>query len=454
MAVVDNAQTKPDLSGPTAGKSVDSPRRDIMIGVIVVSLFFGGFFGWAAIVPLDAAAVASGVVQVTGNRKAVQHQQGGTVERILVSSGDRVQQGDLLLELDTEELEGTRRQLQSRLITLRAREARLLAEQAGLDEIQPGEWLSGLSGEAAEDAAEALQSEQNQLDTRAESLVGQIDVLTQRKVQLEQRIAGFQAQLRSNAQQTDLIEDQLADTQELYDKGLSPLTRVRQLQTQLASLEGERGRLISSVAEARENMGEVDMQISSLQDELNTDVATRLSAAQREIAEVQPQYDTVALRIERSEVRAPVDGIVVNMTVFTEGGVISPGQVLMEIVPVDQPLVVKARVDPANADDVEIGMEAQVRLEIARSRENPILYGEVTQLSADRLIDERTGVPYFDAEVVVSADELERIEEFVGPITLRPGMPAQVVIPLHARTALGYIFEPITGMLWRAGREI
>jgi len=453
-ALVAGSNNLPAITDEEENASVDNPRRDILLGFIVIALFFGGFLGWAAFAPLDAAAVAPGVVQVSGNRKAVQHLHGGTVDEILVSNGDRVTRGDLMVRMDTDEMLGNRRQLLSRLITLRAREARLLAEQAGLDTVEAGPWLSSLTGDAADEAAGALSSEQDQLNTRADSLIGQIDVLQQRKVQLQQRSQGLQSQLRANTEQRSLLQDQLADVQQLYEKGLSPLTRVRQLQGQLVSLEGDNGRLNSSIAEARETMGEVDLQISSLQDELNTDVTARLSQTQREIAEVQPQYDTIALRVERAEVRAPVSGLVVGMSVFTEGGVVSPGQVLMEVVPEEEPLVIRARVDPSQADDVQIGMEAEVRLEIARSRENPILFGEVTGLSADRIVDERTGMPYFDAEVVVPPEEMQRLEEFIGrEITLRPGYPAQVIIPLRARTMMGYLAEPITGALWQAGRE-
>lgn len=444
----------PAMTAEEERASVDNPRREIITGLIIIALFFGGFFTWAAFAPLDAAAVASGVVQVSGNSKAVQHQHGGTVDQILVSNGDRVSRGDLLLKLDTRELVGTKEQLQSRLITLRARKARLLAEQDARDVVEPGPWLSSLTGAAAEDAKAALASEQDQLDTRAESLTGQIKVLGQRKAQLQQRIQGFQAQLRANEAQRGLLEEQLDAVQQLYEKGLSPLTKVRQYQSQIVSLQGDKGRINASVAEARESMGEVDSQISSLQDEINTDVTMRLSDTQREIAEVQPQYDTIALRIERAEVRAPVSGVVVGNTVFTEGGVIAPGQVLMEIVPQEEPLVIRAQIDPAKADDVEIGMEAEVRLQIGRSRENPILYGTIERLSADRIVDERSGVSYFETEIVVPPSEIHRMEQFLErDIVLRPGYPAQVVIPLRPRTMLGYLSEPITGALWQAGRE-
>lgn len=435
--------------------AADSPRREIMIGLAVILAFFGGFLGWAAFAPLDAAAVAQGVVVVSGNRQAVQHLEGGTVDTLVAHDGDTVAQGDLLVELETDQIEAQLRQLRSRLITLRAREARLLAEQQGASEIEPGPWLASLEDQAAAEAREALASEQRQLTTRGSSLRSEIDVLQQRKVQAQQRIAGYQAQMASNRERINLTQDQLEGTQALYAKELAPLTRVRDLQSNIAAMEGENGRLTASVAESREQISELDLQITNLRQELNTDVASLLVETQREIAEVEPQYDAAKLRLERSEIRAPVSGTVVNSTVFTEGGVISQGQMLMEIVPNERPLVIRAQVEPAYADDVRTGLQAEIRFEIARSsRENPILYGEVTQMSADRLVDEQTGIPYFLAEIVVPPEELQRLEQFLNTeVALRPGYPAEVVIPLRERTMLQYIFEPITSALWRSFRE-
>lgn len=454
--LVNRSGSVPARSGEYGQASAaDSPRREIILGLAVILAFFGGFLGWAAFAPLDAAAVAKGVVVVSGNRQAVQHLEGGTIDTLAARDGDTVAQGDLLAKLETDQLEAQLRQLRSRLITLRAREARLLAEQQGVSEIEPGAWLAALEGEAAAEARRALASEQSQLATRRSSLSSEIDVLEQRKVQAQQRIAGYQAQMASNRERISLTQDQLEGTQALYAKELAPLTRVRDLQSNIAAMEGENGRLTALVAESREQISELDLQITNLRQELNTDVASLLVETQREIAEVEPQYDATKLRLERSEIRAPVAGTVVNSTVFTEGGVISQGQVLMEIVPNERPLIIRAQIEPSYADDVRAGLQAEIRFEIARSsRENPILYGEVTQMSADRLVDEQTGIPYFLAEIVVPPEELQRLEQFLNTeVALRPGYPAEVVIPLRERTMLQYIFEPITSALWRSFRE-
>ncbi len=435
--------------------AADNPRREIIIGLCVILAFFGGFLGWASFAPLDAAAVAPGVVVVSGNRQSVQHLTGGKIDEILAHDGDSVNAGDLLVELDTDELETQLRQLRSRLITLHAREARLLAEQQGLDQVEPGPWLSRLDGQAGVEAERALAAEQAQFTSRGSSLKSQIDVLQQRKVQTEQRIEGYQAQIASNRERVRLVEDQLEGTLALYEKELAPLTRVRDLQSNIAALQGEDGSLTAQIAASREQMSELDLQITNLRQELNTDVSSRLVETQREIAEVEPQYDAIALRLDRSEIRAPVSGRIVNSSVFTDGGVISPGQVLMEVVPTDRPLVIRAQIEPAYADNVRAGQSAEVRFEVARSaRENPILFGEVAQMSADRIVDQQTGIPYFLAEITVPQEELRRLEEFLNKdVALRPGYPAEVVIPLRERTMLQYIFEPLTSALWRSFRE-
>lgn len=454
--LVSSGGNLPSVPEETGQRSADdNPRHEILIGLFVILAFFGGFLGWANFAPLDAAAVAPGVVVVSGNRQSVQHLNGGKVDAIYARDGDAVRKGDLLVELDTDELDTQLRQLRSRLITLRARQARLLAEQQGLERVEPGSWLSRLDGEAGLEAERAIASEQAQFMSRESSLRSQIDVLQQRMIQTEQRIAGYQAQIASNLERIRLVQDQLEGTQALYEKELAPLTRVRELQSNIAALEGENGSLKARIAESREQISELGLQITNLRQDLNADVSSRLVETQREIAEVEPQYDAIALRIDRAEIRAPVSGRIVNSSIFTEGGVVAPGQVLMEVVPTERPLVIRAQIEPAYADDVRAGQEAEVRFEVARSaRENPILYGEVTQMSADRIVDQQTGIPYFLAEITVPQEELTRLEEFLNKdVALRPGYPAEVVIPLRERTMLQYIFEPLTSALWRSFRE-
>jgi len=433
---------------------MDNPRRHIIVGMIVLLVFFGGFGGWAAMAPLDAAVPAQGTVVVSGNRKAVQHEHGGTIESLLIEDGDFVTKGDLLLALETEELESSRSRLLARLITLRAREARLIAQRDGLDTLTPGPWLNNLTGEAAREAADALASERAQLTTRVDNLAGRIELLQQRKNSQTQRINGLGSQIEATERRLTLTREQLESTRDLYERGLSPLTQVRNLESTIAGYEGELGRLRAGIGEAREQISELDFQIATLRDDLDVDVATLLTETQREIAEVEPQYEAIALRIDQSDIRATDTGRVVNLQVFTEGGVISPGQILMEIVPSGEPLVIRARISPSEADDVIPGLEAQVRLRVGRGRENPIMNGVVRQISADRLIDEASGVPYFAATVEVPPEELERFQQFVGQdVQLSPGYPADVVIPLRSRSMLDYILEPITGALWRSFRE-
>lgn len=409
-----------------AGDGSDEPRREIVIGGVIAFVFFGLFLGWAAFAPLDAGAYATGKVVVSGSRQAVQHRDGGIVLALHVREGAVVQAGQVLLEINANELRAQERALAGQVLTLQATRARLLAEQRGASVVPPPPEFAGLSAEDQAIAAEALRLEQAQLRTRDQAISAQIQ--------------GFRRQIGSASEQQRLVQDELRGMRELAEKGYAPQTRVRNLERQAAELTGNEGSYAS--------------QIATLQKRRQDEVVEQLRQAETQLGDLQPRLAAVRQQLGRALVRAPASGEVVGLTAHTVGGVVAPGQTVMEVVPQNAPLVVEALVNPADADDLRVGMTTEVRFSAFKERDLPILSGRITKLSADAFEDERTGASYFRAEVLVPPTEMAKIVAVRGEDTgLRPGLPAEVVVPLRKRTALDYLLEPLQQTVWRSFLE-
>ena len=448
------AGAAPERAEPKAGALKDDPGSELRVGGLIAFLFFVVFLGWAAFAPLDAGAYAQGVVTVSGNRQSVQHRDGGTVSALHVREGDKVVKGQVLLEIAAGELRATERSLTTQTLALLATRSRLNAERDGLAEVPVPPEFASLPAEDRPIADEAMALERAQFRARRASLTTQQAVLTQRVSQLNQQIGGFGQQIGSNQRQQTLIADELADMKSLHDQGYAPLTRVRALERNAAALEGERGALQANVARAQDQIGETQTQIVSLQRQQMEDVAKQLSETERLLGEAQPKLIAARDQLERTLVRAPATGEVVGLAIFTVGGVVRPGEKLMDVVPASAALVLEAMVSPEDADDLRVGQETEVRFPAFHERNLPILKGKVTKISADSFLDEKSGQRYFRAEVTVPESEMAVIREVRGAQTgLKPGLPAQVVIPLKKRTALQYILEPLEQRFWRSFRE-
>jgi HlyD family type I secretion membrane fusion protein len=429
-------------------------RREVRRGLIVVLLFFGGFGGWAALAPLASAVVAPGVVVVSGDRQAVQHRDGGIVRRILVHEGQRVAAGDILLELDDTEIRAQRDALTTRYISLAALRSRLDTERRGLDRLAEPAEFADLEESDRVAAAAAMDAQRDRFESRQGSLENDGEVLEQRIEQLRAQIGGLEAQEHSQELQIELLEEELEGTRTLNERGLTPTTRVRALERGVAEAEGRRAELEASVLGAREQIGETELQIVQLRRARDDEVMAELAETDLAFSELRPQREALMAQLERTRVRAPATGQIVGLKVRTEAGVIAPGEVLMEVVPEDRPLVVQARINPNDIDALRTGARAQIRLTAFPQSVAPLLYGAVSQVSADRMIEETTGAPYYLAEAVIDPAELERIDAIrEGGAALRAGMPAEVVIPIRSRTALQYLVEPLSARLWRSFHE-
>ncbi|MEQ1491192.1 MAG: HlyD family efflux transporter periplasmic adaptor subunit [Terricaulis sp.] len=401
----------------------DSGGKEIRNGVIALLVFFLGFGGWAAFAPLDAAVVAPGVIVVAGNRQTVQHRDGGIVSAISVAEGDRVEQGQVLIELGSPELVAQEQALLSQVVDLQMQRARLTAEQSGSGTLQqPAEWAA-FSPEDRVIAEAAF--ERHRREARGGSWSA-----------YDARISGYRGEIASLNRQEALLNEELSGMQTLAAEQLVPMTRVRALERNLAELQGRRSELTSLIASTQQERFGDSRQVDA------------------RLAELTPQLAGARERLELTRLRAPVAGLVVGLQVHTVGGVVRAGERLMDIVPEGQDLIVEARVAPESADNLQVGQRTEVRVNAFGGRNLPIVYGQVRQVSADRFVDERTGQGYFVTQVAVPPEELRRLTEAAGDEhTLRAGLSAQVVIPTRKRTALQYLFEPLNQTLWRSLRE-
>lgn len=434
--------------GSVTTKAHPPVRRPLTIAFGVILVFVIGLGTWAALAPLDSAAVATARVTVAGNRKTVQHLEGGIVKSLMVQEGDRVESNALLLTLDATQAEATLAQLRSRYDNLLAREARLRAERSGSD--QPLEFPQELLDRTAEKpVADAIAGERSIYAARREFLAGRERILAQRVVQLRKEIQSLQAQVDAETTQLRLVREERRSIETLFEKDLVDKPRLLTAKRTEADLEGDRGEHLALIARAEQRIGETELEVIDLKNKFLNEVLSDLKDTQADLTDLTQRLKAAKDVLARTEIRAPVSGTVVGLEIHTEGGVISPGQKLLDIVPMGDSLELEAQVEPTDIDVVHTGLSAQVMLTAYKQSTTPSLQGRVSRVSADSFDDPRTGRTYFLARVTVEPSELEAMED----VELYPGMPAEVLINVGQQTVLEYLLTPITQSLNRAFRE-
>jgi HlyD family secretion protein len=441
-------------SSPATEQAPDDARGDIRLGIIVAGLFFVLFLGWAAFAPLDAAAYAPGKLVVSGQRQSVQHRDGGVVAAIMVAEGRRVAKGDVLLELAGAEVRAQERALGAQMINYQAQRARLEAELTGAATITwPAEFHTA-SGPRRAEIDEAIRVQSNEFRARRSSLVAQSQVLGQQSAQANESAIGYRSKMISSAEQERLIQAEIDALRPAADKGFVSQSRMRALERAKADLQGQRGQYQANVAEARAAASSGRLRQIEAQKTYRERASAELREVEFALGELMPKYRAARDQLERLRIRAPVSGTVIGLSIFTVGGVITPGQTLMDIVPEKADLVVAANVGIGDADDLQVGQTAQVKFLGLHERAMPIITGQVTRLSADSLVDEKSGEAFYTAEVRVPADQMQQVKNFRGKqFEFRAGAPVAVLVPLKKRTALQYALEPLADTMWTAFRE-
>lgn len=443
----DEAQTGASPADDSDPATFMSPRRVVAAGGTIVLLFVVGFLGWAAFAPLDSALMAPGTIVVASHRKTIQHLEGGIVRDIFVKEGQTVTAGEKLIALDEAQARANLNLLEDQADALGAQEARLIAQRDGKDHIDfPPDLLARA---ASPKVAKILQGEQTTFDSQRATLSKQLEILSQRNGENTSIIAGLKAQQTSVESQLALIQREADSVEKLLAEGLSTLPRLLELQRQAADLTGQQGQLEQKIAEVNQQSGENEMQMMNLKNQQLGDVLKILQDVQTRHYDALDRIQAVRDIFGRLVLVAPVAGRVVGLAVHTKGAVIKPGETVLEIVPDNDQLEVEAHVRPDDAGDVHVGMTAKVSVSAYQNRRLPMITGVVSNFSADRLVDERTGQPYFTANVTVDRSSLKDFPE----AKIVPGMPVEVAIDTGQRTALAYFVEPIRDVFRRGMRE-
>lgn len=443
------AATNPTPPPPAASASARWPVRSAMtLGLIALFALVFGFGGWAMATRIAGAVVAHGQVEVQSHRQVVQHPDGGVVNDILVREGDQVDAAQPLIRLDGTLLRTELAIVEGQYFEILARKGRLQAERNDDTTVTFSAALTEAS--ASEPALQELIEGQTSLfAARRDTIQQSLDQLAKQSDQVSAQIDGINAQIVALDQQRVLIEKELADQQSLLDKGLAQASRVLALQREQANLDGNLGELRSSAAQAESRRTGIDIERLRLNAERREGAETELRDLGYRELELAERRRALTEQIDRLEIRAPVSGIVYDLQVTTPRSVIRPADPVMYIVPQDRPLVVAARINTINIDEVHAGQQVRLRFAAFSSRTTPEIYGTLSRVSADALIDETTRAPYYRGEVTIPADELAKLRD----LALIPGMPVEVYIQTGERSPMNYLIKPMADYLNRAFRE-
>ena len=424
-----------------------SIRRHVVVGSVVVAILAVGLGGWASTAEISGALIAPGSVVVDSNVKKVQHPTGGVVGEVRVRDGDRVKAGDTLVRLDETVTRANLAIVQKGLIELYARKARLAAERDGVDTVGTPKELADKTGDA--DVQEELASERKLFELRRTARLGQKQQLRQRIAQLQEEVRGLGAQQDAKTRETELIEQELGGMRELWKKNLIPLDKLTALERETARLQGERGQLVASAAQAKGKIAETELQVLQIDQDLSSDVAKELRETDGKIGEYVERKVAAEDQLKRTDIRAPQDGVVFQSTANTVGGVVAAGDPIMLIVPETDTLLVEAKVDPKDIDKVQFGQPVLLRFSAFDIRTTPEINGTVARVAADTSADQRTGQTYYVVRIAMTPDEIARL----GNVRLTPGMPVEAFIQTGQRTMLSYLIKPLHDQFMRAFRE-
>jgi epimerase transport system membrane fusion protein len=425
----------------------DSARSAVIGGWIIIGLFFGVFGAWAMTAPLNGAVVAEAIVKVEGNRKSVQHLDGGIVKELRVKEGDKVKAGDVLIVLDDSQARAEYEVLSQQYLVLRLTEERLRTEYNRGGSLALPADLRDRADDP--DVQNVWKGQIHQFESRAAALDGQRNVIKEKIAQLESQIKGAEAQVQAYRKQYESVQNELASIAPLVEKGLIARPRFLQLERSGVALEGQAAETLASIAKAREAIAEQTKQIAQLENDRLAEIAKELRDTQAKLLEVIPRRANAQAVLGRVEIRAPYSGRVVGLNVFSVGGVINRGDKILDIVPEEESLTIEAQIAVEDISEVHPQMPADIHLTAYKQRITPVVRGEVIQVSADRLTDSRTGTPYYVALIRVEEKELAMIPN----AKLYPGMPATVMIPTIERTAFDYVVGPLVMSFNRAFRQ-
>ncbi len=423
------------------------PRAWLLAGFMLIALFVSSLAAWSALAPLRGAVVAPGVIAVSGYRKKIQHLEGGIIEAIRVRDGDPVTRGQELIRLRDVRPAARLAQLESQYREARAVVARLLAARAGKDGIVFPDELVGAAEQDPEIAA--------MLDSQRDILRGQRRLARERKAILEQKIVqtreqikGLRGRVESARRRRSLLRKELRTVEAAIERKLMAPTKRLTLQRRLAEISGDLADYHSESERLEQNIAELRLRIGELEAKRRTDLDEALRAGRARVFELSQKLLGARDVLRRTRILSPIDGVVVNLQVHSDDGVIDPGQALMEIVPSHDELVVEASIDPEDIDEIHVGMPAEVRLTAQSRRRRTPIEGVLASVSADRLVDPRSGAEYYRARIRLDPESVT-----ASGVRLVAGMGAEAYLLTGERTPLEYLLSPITSSLRKGLRE-
>ncbi|MDX6914355.1 HlyD family type I secretion periplasmic adaptor subunit [Pectobacterium carotovorum] len=422
-------------------------KRAVRLGWLLVLAGFGGFLLWALFAPLDKGVMVNGSVVISGNRKVVQHNQGGIVDKIQVKDGDRVEAGQILLTLNEVDARSASEGLDGQYLQLVAREGRLLAEQQRLSDMVMTPRLQPLAEKPEMNMITALQ--RDLLRSRQQSLRLEAEGMRSSIAGMEASLSAQRQVMTSKQKQRETLEQQLQGLRSLAAENYVPRNKMLENERLLAQLNGDIAQLAGDINRTRRDIEQQTLLIAQRQQEYDKEVNSELAEVRALLSDVGSKKEKADFNLANIQMRAPVSGTVVGLKVFTEGGVIAPGQTLLEIVPDDQPLLVDARLPVELVDKIWPGLPVELQFVAFNQSTTPRVAGTVELLSADRLLDERDGSPYYSLRVMVDDAGKRALEG----LEIKPGMPVQGFVRTGERSFVNYLFKPLMDRLHLALTE-
>ncbi|CUX57625.1 putative secretion protein (HlyD family); putative Proteases secretion protein [Agrobacterium fabrum str. J-07] len=435
----------PNTSKPSAASH--SIRLYTIAGAGTIALMVIGVGGWAATANLSGAVVGAGIVVVDGNVKRIQHREGGIVGDIRVRNGTVVKAGDLLIRLDDTVTRAGLAMVEKQIEQLNARRLRLSAERENAREMTA--LLTSPANTTALDGAEYIQAEVALFRARRQTLDGQKAQLKQRIDQIRQENEGLVVRKNAKEEELSWIGQELVRVRSLAGQQLIQFNRLAELERLRAQLDGERGQFMAEIARAATRITETELQILQLDQDRLAEVLTELRDVENKLAELSEQKVTAEDQLRRIDIRSPHDGVVHELAVHTIGGVITPGETVMQIVPVNDRLVVETKIQPADIDQIHVGQQAILRFSAFNQRTTPEIAGYVKTVAADLVSNPQTGESWYTSRIHIDSEELKKLSN----LSLLAGMPVEAYIKTTERTALSYLVKPLADQINRAMRE-
>lgn len=425
----------------------DAIRPGIKFGLLVLLVSFLFFIVWGGLAPLDSAAIAEGLVVLSGSHKTIQHLEGGVVEKINVEDGQEVNEGDVLMELNDTAAKARLQITESQKILSQAIEVRLNAEQKGLDELVfPEEKFNFANPEVTK----SVETQISLFQVRRSVVKGKIDVLNEKIHQYQEEIIGLDARLVSSLSQQLSLKEELKSTEDLFAKGLALKPRLYELRRRNDEVVATVSEVKSRIASSKQTIAEARLEILNAENQFQSQVAEEYKENHSHLLELAEQENAARDVLTRTKIKSPVTGVVTDLQFHTIGGVIPQGQKIMDIVPANDKLIVEAKVLTKDIDSIHIGLVTKIQLGAYKAKLVPRLDGKVIYIAADKLIDQQRGTHYYVVRIEVDP---KQIANLTYEIKLAPGMPATVFIVKGERTFLQYLISPIRDSFYRAFKE-